>query len=47
MPIAVPVGEGKAFKGVVDLVSEKAHLYADDASGKFQAAEFPPRSGRR
>jgi len=41
VPIAVPIGEGKAFKGVVDLVSEKAQLYADDASGKFQTAEIP------
>jgi elongation factor G len=41
VPIAVPVGEGKAFKGVVDLVSEKAQLYAEDASGKLQAAEIP------
>ena len=41
VPLAVPVGEGKAFKGVVDLVSEKAQFYAEDASGKFQAAEIP------
>ncbi len=41
VPLAVPIGEGKAFKGAVDLVSGKAHLYADDASGKFEAAEVP------
>jgi elongation factor G len=41
VPIAVPIGEGKAFKGVVDLVSEKAQLYAADASGKFQAGDAP------
>jgi elongation factor G len=41
VPIAIPVGEGKAFKGVVDLVAEKAHIYADDASGKFQTGETP------
>ena len=41
VPIAIPVGEGKALKGVVDLVAEKAHLYADDASGKFQTGEIP------
>jgi elongation factor G len=41
VPVAVPVGEEKAFKGVVDLVSGKAHVYADDASGKFQATEVP------
>jgi elongation factor G len=41
VPIAIPIGEGKAFKGVVDLVAEKAHLYSDDASGKFQTGEIP------
>jgi len=41
VPIAVPVGEGKDLKGIVDLVSEKAQLYAADASGKFETAEIP------
>ena len=41
VPVAAPIGEGKAFRGIVDLVSGKAQLYADDASGKFQAAEIP------
>jgi elongation factor G len=41
VPLAVPIGEGKGFKGSVDLVSGKAQLYLDDASGKFQAAEVP------
>jgi elongation factor G len=41
VPLAVPVGEGKAFRGIVDLVSEKAQLYGDDASGKLQPGEVP------
>ncbi len=41
LPVAVPVGEEKAFKGIVDLVSGKAQLYGDDASGKFQVADVP------
>ncbi len=41
VPLAVPIGEGKAFKGIVDLVAEKAQLYTDDASGKLQLAEVP------
>jgi elongation factor G len=41
VPVAVPIGEEKAFKGVVDLVSGKAHVYGDDASGKFQATDVP------
>ncbi len=41
VPLAVPIGEGKAFRGVVDLVSEKAQVYGDDGSGKFQATDVP------
>jgi elongation factor G len=41
VPLAVPVGEGKAFRGVVDLVSGKAQVYGDDGSGKFQLTEVP------
>jgi elongation factor G len=41
VPVALPVGEGKAFRGVVDLVSEKAQVYGDDASGKFQLTDVP------
>jgi elongation factor G len=41
VPVALPVGEGKAFRGIVDLVSEKAQVYGDDASGKFQLTDVP------
>jgi elongation factor G len=41
VPVAVPIGEEKAFKGVVDLVSGKAHVYDEDASGKFQTTDVP------
>ncbi len=41
VPLAMPVGEGKAFRGIVDLLSEKAQVYGDDASGKFQLTEMP------
>jgi elongation factor G len=41
VPVAVPVGEEKAFKGVVDLVSGKAQVYGDDAGGKFQVTDVP------
>jgi elongation factor G len=41
VPVAVPIGEEKAFKGVVDLVSGKAHVYGDDVGGKFQVTEVP------
>jgi len=41
VPIAVPVGEEKAFKGVVDLVSGKAQVYGDDTGGKLQVTDVP------
>jgi elongation factor G len=41
VPLAVPIGEEKGFKGIVDLVAEKAQVYGDDASGKFQTIEVP------
>jgi elongation factor G len=40
VPVAMPVGEEKSFKGIVDLVSEKAQVYGDDASGKFQVVDM-------
>jgi elongation factor G len=41
VPIQIPLGTGDDFKGVVDLVRMKAHLYQDDSSGKFQQADIP------
>jgi len=41
VPVAIPLGEEKGFVGVVDLLADKADVYADDASGKFQAVDVP------
>jgi len=41
MPLALPVGEAKDFRGVVDLVAEKAYVFGEDASGKFEAVDIP------
>ncbi len=41
VPIALPLGEEKNFSGVVDLVTEKVHTYAQDASGKVQTGDVP------
>ena len=40
-PIQIPIGEEKAFKGVVDLVQMKAHIYQPDGSGKFTESDVP------
>src|SRR2546428_79740 len=41
IPLAIPLGEEKGFVGVADLLTEKADVYSDDQSGKFQAVDVP------
>ena len=41
IPIQLPIGEEKTFKGVVDLVSRKAFTFQTDESGKFTEAPVP------
>ena len=41
VPIQLPIGEEKGFKGVVDLVSRKAYVYQADASGRFSESPVP------
>src|SRR5205823_2538851 len=39
VPIQVPIGEEKNFKGVVDIVTRKAYTYAGDGSAKFTESD--------
>jgi elongation factor G len=41
IPVQLPIGEERAFKGVVDLVSRKAFLFQGDESGKFTESAVP------
>jgi elongation factor G len=41
VPIVLPIGEEKNFRGVVDLVGMKAHVYAPDGDGKAKVEEIP------
>jgi elongation factor G len=41
IPIQLPIGEEKSFKGVVDLVSKKAYVFQTDESGKFTTGDVP------
>lgn len=41
MPIHLPIGEEKNFRGLVDLVSGKAFLFEADASGAFTEGPVP------
>ena len=41
VPIQLPIGEEKAFTGVVDLMSMMAYTYQNDGSGKFAEGPIP------
>ncbi|OFV94036.1 MAG: translation elongation factor G [Acidobacteria bacterium RIFCSPLOWO2_02_FULL_64_15] len=41
IPIQLPIGEEKAFRGVVDLISKKAFIFQADGSGKFSEDAVP------
>src|SRR5437588_10416870 len=41
IPIQLPIGEEKTFKGVVDLVTKKAYVFQTDESGKFAEGAVP------
>ena len=41
IPIQLPIGEEKSFKGIVDLVTKKAYIFQVDGSGKFSEGEIP------
>jgi elongation factor G len=40
-PIQFPIGAEKQFKGVVDLLTEQAHVYGDNSSGEFTSGPIP------
>ena len=41
IPIQLPIGEEKSFRGVIDLVGQKAYTYQTDSSGKFTESAIP------
>jgi elongation factor G len=41
VPVQLPIGEGRDFRGVVDLVAMKAYTYGNDESGKMSEGEIP------
>src|SRR5262245_9613077 len=41
VPVQMPIGEEKDFKGVVDLVAMKAYTFAADESGKMTEGPVP------
>jgi elongation factor G len=41
VPIQIPIGEEKGFKGVIDLLKNRAYIYPLDGSGNFTEEEIP------
>jgi elongation factor G len=41
IPLQMPIGSEKGFRGVIDLVSMKAHLYTPDGDGKAAFEHIP------
>jgi elongation factor G len=41
VPVVLPIGEEKNFKGLVDLVTMKAFVYTPDGDGKAKIEEIP------
>lgn len=41
VPVQLPIGAEKNFRGVVDLIEKKAYLYKEDGSGQFELKEIP------
>src|ERR1700688_3096972 len=41
VPLPLPVGAEKTFRGVVDLITMKAHVYSPDGDGKPKVEEIP------
>jgi elongation factor G len=41
VPVHLPIGEEKDFRGFVDLISKSAFIFQKDGSGKFSKEEIP------
>ena len=41
VPIQLPIGEERSFRGVVDLITRKAFVFQTDESGKFKEEPVP------
>ncbi len=41
VPLQLPIGKESGFRGVVDLIQQKAYLYSTNRDGKFEEAAIP------
>jgi elongation factor G len=40
-PVFLPIGAEESFRGLVDLIRQKAYIYSKDGSGKFEETAVP------
>ncbi len=41
VPVLLPIGKESSFKGVVDVLKQKAYVYEPNGSGKFEEGDVP------
>lgn len=41
VPLQIPIGSAESFKGVVDILNQKAYLYGAGDGGQFEVKEMP------
>ena len=41
VPVQIPMGEEASFRGIIDLLGEKAYVYETDGSGNFRETSVP------
>ena len=41
VPVQLPIGEERHFRGIVDVVAQKAYSFQTDGSGKFTESPIP------
>ncbi|MDB5081473.1 MAG: translation elongation factor [Chloroflexi bacterium] len=42
VPLQLPLGKETGFRGLVDLIRQKAYIYSTNRDGKFEEAPIPP-----
>ncbi len=47
IPVEIPIGAGANFRGVINLFTQRAYLYAPGAKGEFVEGDVPPECADR
>jgi elongation factor G len=47
IPVEVPIGSGPTFRGVINLFTQRAYMYANDAKGEYVEADIPDECQER